>query len=35
MLRLSEWFWSSADEETLPRNPRAIRQVPPFDPAQR
>jgi len=35
MLRLSEWFWSSTDVETLPRNPRAIRQVPPFDPAPR
>ena len=35
MLRLSEWFWPTADVETLPRNPRAIRPVPPFDPAPR
>ena len=35
MLRLTEWFWPAADVETLPRNPRAVRPVPPFDPAPR
>jgi hypothetical protein len=35
MLRLSEWFSRNEDVETLPRNPRAVRPVPPFDPARR
>jgi hypothetical protein len=35
MLRLSECFWPTEDVETLPRDPRAIRPVPPFDPSPR
>jgi hypothetical protein len=35
MLRLSDWFWPRGEVETLPRNPRAIRPLPPFDPAPR
>lgn len=35
MLRLSEWFWPTEEVETLPRDPRAIRPVPPFDPSPR
>jgi hypothetical protein len=32
LLRLSEWFATAAEMQTLPENPRAIRPVPPYDP---
>jgi hypothetical protein len=30
LLRLTEWFTPNAEVQTLPRNPRAVRPVPPF-----
>jgi hypothetical protein len=32
LMRLSDWFSSPTESETLPHNPRAVRPVPPFDP---
>ena len=30
LLRLSDWFSSGAEQQTLPNNPRAVRPVPPY-----
>jgi len=30
LLRLTEWFFPSAEVQTLPQNPRSVRPVPPF-----
>jgi len=35
LLRLTEWFSPTEEMQTLPRNPRAIRPVPPYDPTAR
>ena len=32
LLRLTDWFSTSEEMQTLPANPRAIRPVPPYDP---
>jgi hypothetical protein len=34
-LRLTEWFSPDPEEHTLPRNPRAVRPVPPFEDPER
>jgi hypothetical protein len=35
MIRLSEWFSSPPEVQTLPENPRAVRPVPPFEDPRR
>ena len=35
LVRLSDWFQGTAETQTLPQNPRAVRPVPNFDPSTR
>jgi hypothetical protein len=35
MIRLSEWFTSASEAQTLPQNPRSVRPIPPFDDPRR
>lgn len=32
LMRLTDWFSSASEAQTLPHNPRGVRPVPPFDP---
>ena len=35
LMRLTDWFAPVEEMQTLPRNPRAVRPVPPYDPSAR
>jgi hypothetical protein len=35
MIRLSEWFTSASETQTLPQNPRSVRPIPPYEDPRR